>query len=92
MHCPGPHCFFLCWCLHTQSACQVFECSSVPFVAQVVKETQSFQRVAVTRDEALAMFQENKFKVEIISNLPETATISLYRCGLHSFIFSPRIE
>ena len=51
------------------------------FAAQVVKETQSFQRVAVSRDEALAMFQENKFKVEIISNLPESATISLYRCA-----------
>jgi len=28
-----------------------------------------------------AMFQENKFKVEIISGLPQTATISLYRSG-----------
>ena len=27
------------------------------------------------------MFQENKFKVEIISGLPQDATISLYRCG-----------
>ena len=27
------------------------------------------------------MFQENKFKVEIISGLPADATISLYRCG-----------
>lgn len=59
-------------CLHLQFS---WACG-----AQVVKETQSFQRVAVSRDEALAMFQENKFKVEIISNLPETATISLYRC------------
>ncbi len=46
---------------------------------QVVKESQSFQRVVVSRDEALAMFQENKFKVEIISGLPQSATISLYR-------------
>lgn len=49
---------------------------------QVVKDTQSFQRVVVSRDEALAMFQENKFKVEIISGLPESATISLYRSAL----------
>ncbi len=27
------------------------------------------------------MFQENKFKVEIIRGLPQDATISLYRCG-----------
>jgi threonyl-tRNA synthetase len=48
---------------------------------QITKEKQPFQRVVVSRDEALAMFQENKFKVEIISGLPEDATISLYRCG-----------
>lgn len=46
---------------------------------QVVKDNQTFQRVVVSRDEALAMFQENKFKVEIISGLPQSATISLYR-------------
>jgi threonyl-tRNA synthetase len=49
--------------------------------AQITKEKQPFQRVVVTREEALAMFQENKFKVEIISGLPQDATISLYRCG-----------
>ncbi|KAK9814754.1 hypothetical protein WJX72_010977 [[Myrmecia] bisecta] len=48
---------------------------------QAVKEKQEFQRVVVTREEALGMFQENKFKVEIISGLPQDATISLYRCG-----------
>ncbi len=48
---------------------------------QITKEKQPFQRVVVSREEALAMFQENKFKVEIISGLPKEATISLYRCG-----------
>jgi threonyl-tRNA synthetase len=38
---------------------------------QVVKEKQPFERVVVSRDEALGMFQENKFKVEIIGGLPE---------------------
>ena len=47
--------------------------------AQVVKENQSFQRAVVSRDEALGMFQENKFKVEIIGNLPQSAVVSLYR-------------
>jgi threonyl-tRNA synthetase len=46
-----------------------------------VKEKQEFQRVEVSRDEALDMFQENKFKVEIISGLPADATITLYRNG-----------
>ncbi len=47
---------------------------------QIVKQKQRFQRAVVSREEALAMFQENKFKVEIITGLPEDATISLYRC------------
>ena len=37
--------------------------------AQIMKEKQRFERVVVSREEALAMFQENKFKVEIISSL-----------------------
>ena len=52
-----------------------------PAAAQITKEKQAFQRVVVSREEALSMFQENKFKVEIISGLPADATISLYRCG-----------
>ena len=48
---------------------------------QIVKQKQRFQRAVVSREEALAMFQENKFKVEIITGLPEDATISLYRCA-----------
>ncbi|KAK3246693.1 hypothetical protein CYMTET_43779 [Cymbomonas tetramitiformis] len=47
----------------------------------IVKEKQGFQRVVVGRDEALAMFEENKFKVEIISALPADAVITLYRNG-----------
>ncbi len=47
----------------------------------IIKEKQPFQRIVVSRAEALEMFQENKFKVELISNLPEDATISCYRCG-----------
>ena len=34
-----------------------------------MKEKQRFERVVVSREEALAMFQENKFKVEIITGL-----------------------
>ena len=44
-----------------------------------MKERHQFQRVEVTRDEALAMFQENPFKIEILSGLPQEATITLYR-------------
>ena len=48
---------------------------------QIVKEKQEFDRVVVSREEALSMFEENKFKAEIINGLPQDATISLYRCG-----------
>ena len=46
-----------------------------------MKEKQEFERVVVSRAEALSMFPENKFKAEIIAGLPPDATISLYRCG-----------
>ncbi|KAG2439420.1 hypothetical protein HXX76_004777 [Chlamydomonas incerta] len=46
-----------------------------------VKESQKFQRVVVTREEALSMFEENKFKTEIIQGLPADATITIYRVG-----------
>jgi threonyl-tRNA synthetase len=32
-------------------------------VDSIIKDNQRFQRVVVSRDEALGMFQENKFKV-----------------------------
>uniref|UniRef100_A0A6U2CTI3 threonine--tRNA ligase n=2 Tax=Chlamydomonas euryale TaxID=1486919 RepID=A0A6U2CTI3_9CHLO len=46
-----------------------------------IKEAHEFQRVVVTRAEALEMFQENKFKIEIISGLPSSAVITVYRVG-----------
>jgi threonyl-tRNA synthetase len=45
------------------------------------QEKQVFERVEVSRDEALSMFLENKFKVEIIQALPADARITLYRVG-----------
>ncbi len=36
---------------------------------EIVAEDQPFQRVAMTRDEALEVFSEHKFKVEIIQNV-----------------------
>ncbi|CAO2140628.1 unnamed protein product [Urochloa humidicola] len=48
---------------------------------KAVMEKQPFERIEVTRAEALEMFAENKFKVEIINELPEDKTITVYRCG-----------
>ncbi|XP_061370150.1 threonine--tRNA ligase, mitochondrial 1 isoform X1 [Gastrolobium bilobum] len=48
---------------------------------KAVSEKQPFERIEVTRDQALEMFSDNKFKVEIINDLPADKTITVYRCG-----------
>ncbi|CAA6672500.1 unnamed protein product [Spirodela intermedia] len=48
---------------------------------KAVAEKQPFERIEVTRDQALEMFAENKFKVELINELPDDKTITVYRCG-----------
>ncbi|HPB31186.1 MAG TPA: threonine--tRNA ligase [Candidatus Sumerlaeota bacterium] len=50
---------------------------------RIVREDLPFSRVEVPREEALEIFrkQGNKFKEEIISELPVDATVSLYRQG-----------
>jgi len=48
---------------------------------KAVAEKQPFERIEVSRAEALEMFAENEFKVEIINELPEDKTITVYRCG-----------
>ncbi|MCO5570055.1 hypothetical protein L7F22_023769 [Adiantum nelumboides] len=47
----------------------------------IAKEKQLFERIEVTREQALELFAENKFKIEIINELPEDKTITVYRCG-----------
>lgn len=44
-------------------------------------EKQPFERIEVSRQQALEMFADNPFKVEIIKELPEDKTITVYRCG-----------
>ncbi|XP_038891995.1 threonine--tRNA ligase, mitochondrial 1 [Benincasa hispida] len=48
---------------------------------KAVSEKQPFERIEVTRQQALEMFSDNKFKIEIINDLPEDKTITVYRCG-----------
>ncbi|KFK26446.1 hypothetical protein AALP_AA8G249500 [Arabis alpina] len=49
--------------------------------AKAAKEAQPFERIEVTKDQALEMFSDNNFKVEIINELPADKTITVYRCG-----------
>ncbi|XP_010272819.1 PREDICTED: threonine--tRNA ligase, mitochondrial 1-like [Nelumbo nucifera] len=48
---------------------------------KAVAEKQPFERIEVSRKQALEMFSENNFKIEIINELPEDKTITVYRCG-----------
>jgi threonyl-tRNA synthetase len=48
---------------------------------QIVKNREVFQREEVTREEALEIFADQPYKVELIRDLPEGETISTYRQG-----------
>ena len=47
-----------------------------------VQEKQPFERILLTKAEALEMFSYNPFKVQLIKNkIPEDGLTSAYRCG-----------
>jgi threonyl-tRNA synthetase len=46
-----------------------------------IKEKQRFERAVLSKAEALEMFSENKFKVEMISAFDDDTTITCYRVG-----------
>ncbi|WP_462270457.1 threonine--tRNA ligase [Desulfobacter sp.] len=48
---------------------------------KIIKAKAGFERQVVTREEALALFADNPFKVELIKELPEGEEISLYQNG-----------
>lgn len=51
-------------------------------VNKVVKEKQPFQRLVLTKEQALEMFKYNKYKVQLISSkVPNGETCTAYRCG-----------
>jgi len=51
-------------------------------VAKIVKSKQKFERLVVTKEEALELFEGNPFKVSIISaKVPDNSRTTVYRCG-----------
>jgi len=49
---------------------------------EVIKEKQPFERIVLTKDEALDLFAENPYKVSIIKNKVADGTLTTaYRCG-----------
>ncbi|KAL9651597.1 hypothetical protein ABK040_001542 [Willaertia magna] len=48
----------------------------------IIKEKQKFERLLVTKEEALELFKDNKFKCEIlIEKVKEGTFCTVYRCG-----------
>lgn len=50
-------------------------------MAQIIAEACPFERVELTRSEALNIFEGDALKQELITELPETEVISVYRTG-----------
>ncbi|KAL6197010.1 hypothetical protein ACLB2K_032623 [Fragaria x ananassa] len=48
---------------------------------KAVKAKQCFERIEVSREQALEIFSDNRFKIEIINELPADKAITVYRCG-----------
>ena len=50
-------------------------------MAEIIAAAEPFERKVVTRDEALKMFENQPFKIELISELPDDETITTYTIG-----------
>jgi threonyl-tRNA synthetase len=52
------------------------------WINKIIDEKQPFERIVVTKAEALELFKYNPFKLDIIQNkVPEGGTTTAYRCG-----------
>lgn len=50
--------------------------------AKIIKERQPFERLVVTKEEALEIFKHNPYKSQILRDkVPAGATCTIYRCG-----------
>ncbi|MCG8638793.1 MAG: threonine--tRNA ligase [Desulfobacterales bacterium] len=48
---------------------------------RIIKAKATFERIVVSKSQALEMFKDNPFKLELINELPEDEEISLYQNG-----------
>ncbi len=48
---------------------------------EILKRKEDFIREEVSRDQALELFRDQKYKTEIIRDLPEDAVITIYKTG-----------
>ncbi|XP_052239215.1 threonine--tRNA ligase 1, cytoplasmic-like isoform X2 [Dreissena polymorpha] len=50
-------------------------------VKNIVKEKQPFERLVMTKENLLKMFEYNKFKQRILNEKVDTPTTTVYKCG-----------
>ena len=48
---------------------------------EILKRKEAWERIEVSRDEALELFKDQKFKTELINDLPEGELITIYKTG-----------
>ncbi|CAH6419889.1 Threonyl-tRNA synthetase [uncultured virus] len=53
-------------------------------IYKMIHENKFFERLEVSKADALIMFEYNKYKLDIINKIPDNEIITLYKCG--SFI------
>ncbi|MBT3180977.1 MAG: threonine--tRNA ligase [Deltaproteobacteria bacterium] len=59
----------------------------------IISEKQPFVREEISRSDAMGMFKDNPFKSELIQELPEDETLTIYRHGdFVDFCRGPHIE
>ncbi|KAI8854087.1 hypothetical protein BC829DRAFT_426875 [Chytridium lagenaria] len=61
--------------------------------SKAIKEKQPFERLVVSKENLLKMFQDNKYKVHIINDkIPDGTSTTVYRCGpLIDLCYGPHI-
>ena len=50
-------------------------------MTEIIKNNEDFVRKEVSKKEALELFKDNPYKLEIINELPENEVISIYYLG-----------
>ena len=48
---------------------------------EIIKRKEDFRRVEVSREDALSLFKDQKFKTELINDIPEDELLTLYYTG-----------
>jgi threonyl-tRNA synthetase len=50
-------------------------------IDEVTKNKENFERLRVSKEDALEMFGHNKYKRELIGKIPDGDALTLYKCG-----------